>query len=126
MVIVSLSISDELLKDIDLLRKEFGFKGRSDLVRVALTELKSDLNKKRVYSKNIDAVIVAVHKEDSTFVPKLIHRYGGVIKTQMHNHTTNKKCMDIFVLNGDSKEIKAMSEGLLLLKNVESSKLIIP
>lgn len=126
MGIISVNINDDLLEEANSLEKEFEFKGRSDFFRTAITNLLGELKQKKNLKGEIDAIIVLIHKAKNTEVSKIIHKYSSLIKTQMHNHTSSHKCMEIFVLNGSSEKIKKMHQEFLTNKKIEIAKLIIP
>ncbi len=125
MAIISISVDDDLLNQIDSLQKEFSFSGRSDLFRAALTNLESELRQKQKLVGSIDAVLVVLHKGENKEVSKIMHKYSSLIKTQMHNHTNSHKCQELFLLYGDSLKIKKMFEELTKNRKIDLAKLII-
>ena len=48
MVIVSVSLSEKLLEEIDSIEKEIGFSGRSDVIRASARMLIADNREKRI------------------------------------------------------------------------------
>lgn len=125
MAIISISIDDDLLNKIDSLQKEFNFSGRSDLFRAALTNLEDEFHQKKELIGNIDAVLIIIHSGQNEVVSKIMHNYASLIKTQMHNHTSNKKCQELFLLNGDSSKMKQLLFELTKNRKIELAKLII-
>ncbi len=125
MGIISISVDDDLLNQIDTFQKEFNFSGRSDLFRAALTNLVSDFRQKQKLVGIVDAVLVIIHQKQNNEVSKLMHKYSFLIKTQMHSHTQNKKCQELFLLSGDSKKIKELYEELTTNRKIDLAKLII-
>ena len=125
MAIISISIDGDLLGKIDSLQKEFDFSGRSDLFRAAIANLENELRQKQNLTGTIDAVLIIVHSGQTQEVSKIIHKYSSLVKTQMHGHTTSKKCQELFFLSGDSKKIKQLSFELTKNRKIEIAKLII-
>lgn len=125
MTIISISVDDDLLKKIDSLQKEFSFSTRSDFFRAALNNIESDLRQKQKLVGNVDAVLVIVHAGQNQVVSKIIHKFSSLIKTQMHNHTDNKKCQELFLLNGDAKKVNELYLGLTKNRKIDVVKLII-
>ena len=125
MSIISISVDDNLLSQIDSLQKEFDFSGRSDFFRAALNNLAIELKQKQKDCGEIDAVLILTHDSQTEVVTKIIHKYSSLIKTQMHNHTKEKKCQEVFILFGDSKKINQMQEEFLSNRKIETVKLFI-
>lgn len=124
MSIISISVDDDLLLQIDSLQKEFGFSGRSDLFRVALNKLSVELKQEQKDVKETDAILILVHSGQTEIVAKTIHKYSSLIKTQMHSHTKEKKCEELFFLFGDSKKIYQMQQEFIKNRKIDIVKLI--
>ena len=125
MTIVSISVNDRLLKEITSLQESLGFSGRSELVRAGLRMLVNDHREKSKLKGNIDAVIIVIHDDkESSEISALRHRYEEVIKTQVHNHLKNEKCIEIFMVSGAAEKIRALVDEFQTRKHVDFVKLI--
>lgn len=125
MSIISISVDEDLLKQVDLLQKEFSFSGRSDFFRAALNNLVLDLKQKKVVEGEVDALLFVMHSKQNNVVAKIMHSYSSLIKTQTHAHTKDKKCQEVFFLFGDFKKINQMQEDLKKSKKIQFVKLFI-
>ncbi|MCR4335831.1 MAG: CopG family ribbon-helix-helix protein [archaeon] len=125
MTIMSVSITDELLSKIESIEKEFGFSGRSEVVRAGLMLLTDEMNQRSGLKGNIDALVVVSHSEENEVVSKIRHKHNEVIKTQMHNHLSNGKCLEIFIAKGNAKKIKELANEFSIHKKIDFAKLII-
>lgn len=126
MPIVSISLNQKILKDIDDLQREMGFSGRSETIRAAIRMLTGDKKEKDDLKGLIDATLLVIHDEKaSDIVSKIRHDHQDLIKTQVHNHLENQKCLEIFVINGDAKRIKMMTNAFQVNRNLDYVKLII-
>ena len=124
--IISMSLNDKILKDIDKLQKEMGFSGRSETIRAGLRMLIADKKEKSKLRGIIDAVLLVIHEDrNSEEVSLLRHRHEELIKTQVHNHLENHKCLEIFILKGDAENIKKLAEGFLANRKIDFVKLIV-
>ncbi len=124
--IISMSLNDKILKDIDKIQKELGFSGRSEAIRAGLRLLISDKKEKSKLKGTIDAVLLVIHEdENSEEVSILRHKYEELIKTQVHNHLENHKCLEIFILNGEAEKIKKLTEGFQTNRKIDFVKLIV-
>ena len=60
MPIVSISLNDEILKQIDNLQSTMGFSGRSDAIRAGIRSFGSEEKQKADLSGNVNAILLAV------------------------------------------------------------------
>ncbi len=123
--IISISMKDRLLEEIDSLQEELGFSGRSELIRAGLRMLISDRKQKGELTGNVSAVLVVVHEEGNELeVTRHKHEFDEIIKTHLHSNL-KKNCMDLFILDGDAKQIVRLAESMRKVKNIEYVKLIV-
>jgi CopG family transcriptional regulator, nickel-responsive regulator len=122
MTIISISINDKLLEELDLVQKELGFSGRSEIIRAALRDMVS--NNKQISDKNekVEAALIVIHNEAE--INNLKHDFSNIIKTQVHNHISGK-CLEVFVISGKSFEVNNLVNAFKKNSKVESVKLII-
>jgi CopG family nickel-responsive transcriptional regulator len=126
MPIVSVSLNQRILNDIDMLQEEMGFSGRSETIRAAIRMLLADKREKDDLKGTIDATLFVIHDEKaSDKVSTIRHDYQDLIKTQVHNHLENQKCLEIFVIRGDAKRIKSMTNAFQVNKNLDYVKLFV-
>ena len=126
MPIVSVSLNQKILHDIDTLQEEMGFSGRSETIRAAIRMLLADKREKDDLKGTIDATLFVIHDEKaSDKVSTIRHDYQDLIKTQIHNHLENQKCLEIFVIRGDAKRIKYMTNAFQVNKNLDYVKLFV-
>ncbi len=124
--IISMSLNDALLKEMDELQKEFGFQGRSDMIRTALKMLISEKKERKKIKGTIDAVLLVIHDDKySEEVSIVSHKFQKFIKTQIHNQLENHKCLEVFILNGEGEKITSMLDILQANRKIDLVKLII-
>jgi len=126
MPIVSISLNRKILKEIDTMQHEMGFSGRSETIRAAVRMMLADRREKDDLRGFIDATLMVIHDEKYVeSVSKIWHDHQELIKTQVHNHLENNKCLEIFVLKGDAKRIKRMVDDFHINRNLDYVKLIV-
>ena len=64
MPIVSISLTDEILKEIDTLQKNLGFSGRSDAIRAGIRSFVSEEKQKEDLSGDVNAILLVVHNDE--------------------------------------------------------------
>ncbi len=126
MTIISMSIPQELLEQMDTLQEDIGFSGRSELIRTAVTMLANDTKEKSKLSGVVDGVVIVIHPERYTDdLSELPHTFQHIIKTQIHNHLKNHKCLEIFIVHGTAEAIKRFHEAFQTSRKVELVRLFV-
>jgi len=52
------------------------------------------------------------------------HKFEDVVSSTMHIHLTQNKCLEIIAVNGDTKEVRRLTQMLITKKGVKQLKLI--
>ena len=86
MPIVSISLTEEILKEIDSLQKNLGFSGRSDAIRAGIRSFVSEEKQKENLSGNVNAILLVVHNDEyDNQVNGIKHSYEDLITTHLHS-----------------------------------------
>jgi CopG family transcriptional regulator, nickel-responsive regulator len=126
MPIISISLNEKVLKDLDRLQKDLGFSGRSEAIRAASRMLVEDSKEKAKLSGKISGVLLVVHKQDAEHaISHIKHKFEDIIKTQIHNHLKDEKCLEIFILEGDASRARSLLNSFQTSRKVEYLKLIV-
>lgn len=127
MSVVSISLNDTLLDDIDEFMDEQGFSGRSEVMRTAVRALLRDRKDISDLEGTVDAVVIVTHEdEDSGEIDEIQHDYQETITTQLHNHMDEHKCLEVFMLHGDAEKVKELYNKFQASSKVEQAKIIVP
>lgn len=126
MKIISISIDEETLKELDEGLASKQFKGRSEAVRKGLHHLFAEEKQKRDLKGNVEAVLLVLHDAHHTQnIASITHRYQFLIQTQLHNHKPNHQCLELLMLKGNGSEIKKLVSDLQRKKSCKYVKLTI-
>ncbi len=126
MKIISMSLDEKLLNEIDLLKDDLGFSSRSEVVRAGARLLLQDKKEKEKLVGHVHAVLVVVHNENfSHTLSTLRHKHEKIIKTQIHSDLDKEKCLQIFIIDGDAKQLKVFLREINKSKKAEFLKLIV-
>lgn len=107
--VVSISLTDRNIEDIDRIQNTFGLKGRSEVVRACLRSAEVELRERDGLSGDVEGVLIIVHESHrSPNLDQIRHDYQDIISTQIHSHLRNEKCLEVFIINGDAEEVKEM------------------
>ena len=64
MPIVSISLNQEILSELDKLQKTMGFSGRSEAIRAGIRTFVSEEKQKLELTGNIHAILLVVHNDE--------------------------------------------------------------
>ena len=124
--IISISLNEELLKEIDRVQKEFGFSGRSEVIRAGIRMLIADNKEKEKLIGTINSILLLVHNQEvEDTVTEIKHKFEDIINTQIHSHLKDDKCLEVFILNGDAERIKQLIKLFQVCGKMEYIKLVI-
>ncbi|MGI0025221.1 MAG: CopG family ribbon-helix-helix protein, partial [Nitrososphaera sp.] len=125
LTIVSVSLNEEILNEVDKLQKALGFSGRSEIVRAGIRNLLAEEKERQNLSGSLFAVLLAIHDEKSDDqVTTMQHDYDRLITTHIHNKIDGDRCLEIFLIKGDADEIKDMTKKFQSNKKMDHVKLI--
>ena len=119
------SMDAGLLKQFDELIEEKKYTNRSealrDLIRDHLVEQEWDENKETIGTITI-VYDHGVH-ELMEKLTDLQHHYSKLIRSTLHIHLDEHRCLEVLVVRGRSGEIKKIADSLISTKGVKHGKL---
>ena len=125
--IISMSLGEDLLKEIDEIQESAGFSGRSEIIRTGVKLLVDDIREKERLKGHAECVLIFAHdKKFEESFSRVKHRYDGIIITQVHNNLCNNKCLELFVLHGPAEKINEFLSEIRKNKRTDYVKLVVP
>ena len=125
MPIISISLNDEILSEIDKLQKSMGFSGRSEIIRAGLRTLISEEKQRSNLSGLIHAILMVVHDEESEqIVTGIKHNHEDLIGTHLHSKIDGNKCMELFLLRGEAEKVDVMTRDFQINRKMDHVKLV--
>jgi CopG family nickel-responsive transcriptional regulator len=125
MPIVSISLTEEILKEIDSLQKNLGFSGRSDAIRAGIRSFVSEEKQKEDLSGNVNAILLVVHNDEyDNQVNGIKHSYEDLITTHLHSKIEGDKCMELFMLKGEADSVSSITKDFQINKRMDTVKLV--
>lgn len=120
MEILSISIDDETLKQLNGVQKRLGFKSRSKMLRNAISSMIKDYESLDLLKGVVEVVFVITYGDtEKTKVSDILHRFEDAIKTELHQHNL-RTCIDIINVNADANKIREIFGMLKRSKSVYS------
>jgi len=125
MPIVSISLNDEILTELDKLQSSLGFSGRSEAIRAGIRTFVSEEKQKADLSGSIHAILLVVHNDEFDHVVSgITHNFEDLITTHLHSKIEKEKCMELFVIDGEAEKVSAMTKDFQTNKNMDTVKLV--
>nr|AIF18022.1 transcriptional regulator CopG family (nikR) [uncultured marine thaumarchaeote KM3_79_H09] len=125
MPIVSISLTEEILKEIDSLQKNLGFSGRSDAIRAGIRSFVAEEKQKEDLSGNVNAILLVVHNDEyDNQVNGIKHSYEDLITTHLHSKIEGDKCMELFMLKGEASSVSSITKDFQINKRMDTVKLV--
>ena len=125
MPIVSISLNDEILTELDKLQKSMGFSGRSEAIRAGIRSFVSEEKQKSDLSGDLHAILLVVHNDEfDHIVSGITHNFEDLITTHLHSKIDKEKCMELFVIHGDAEKISTITKDFQINKNMDTVKLV--
>jgi len=125
MPIISASLNQNFLDEMNKAQDSFGFSGRSELIRAAVRMFLAEMKAQNEISGKINGVLITSHNQDTEhFVTNVKHKYEDIISTQIHSRLESGKCLEIFILEGTAERAKQMLKSLQTHKKIDYAKLL--
>jgi CopG family nickel-responsive transcriptional regulator len=127
MTIISLSIPDKLVTQIDQAIKEKGYASRSEITRQALRHYLTEDPKIEDITKETTATATLVYKENinrqQLFETQHIH--SGLVTTFLHTHIHQGYCLEVIILRGKGNLIRKFIDNLRQNEQITQIKISI-
>ena len=125
MPIVSISLNEEILGELDKLQSTMGFTGRSEAVRAGIRAFVSEEKQRTDLRGNIHGILLVVHGNTFDHVAAgIAHRFEDMITTHLHSKIEGTRCMELFVVAGDAEKVSAMTRDFHTNRNMDTVKLV--
>ncbi|MDI1495056.1 MAG: transcriptional regulator [Cenarchaeum symbiont of Oopsacas minuta] len=125
MGIISISLNDTMMKELDHAQTALGFTGRSEIIRTSIRNFLQEEKEKQSVKGKRNALLTVVHADEfDDQVAGIKHDYEDLIKTHLHNKIDDDRCVEVFLLDGESKKIEAVTRGFLINKKMDTVKLV--
>ncbi|MFA6214440.1 MAG: CopG family ribbon-helix-helix protein [Candidatus Micrarchaeia archaeon] len=127
MAIVSSSIDEETLFELDSLVRSLGFSGRSEAMRAGIRALASENADVEKLTGDMKAVLLLVHEESAEKSASFLsHEFEEIVATHIHANLRRGKCLEVFVLSGQAARIKELYKAAKGSRKMEHARLVVP
>jgi CopG family nickel-responsive transcriptional regulator len=111
--VISISVPDKLLGEIDSYIEEHGFANRSEIVRQALRTFMTEDKSLREIEGEIVATITMIfeRKARRELISDIQHRYGDITSTFLHTHIDEDHCLEVVVVKGEADTVRKLVDA---------------
>jgi CopG family nickel-responsive transcriptional regulator len=122
--IISVSLPEELLKELDGVLGEQHSATRSEVIRQAVRNYITEYNELDNIKGNVIATITVLYEktEQNEELFHIQHEYGDMIAAYLHSHLTETSCLEVMAVKGPSERLKSLIDGLKANKPVKQIK----
>jgi CopG family nickel-responsive transcriptional regulator len=114
MTVISISIPESLLKQVDDTIKEKGFANRSEIFRQSLRHFISEGGNLNELEGEITATVTIIYermaKRDR--IIDVQHIYGEIVSTFLHAHIDENYCLEMIVVKGKAATLRKLVNAL--------------
>ena len=126
MPVVSISLSGNLLKKLDEFVEKRGYSSRSEAIRDAVRDALSEYELSRYERGMVTATITVIseherHEVDERLM-RLRHEYDEIVSGNLHIHLGKTYCLEIFITEGDVKEVFEFIRRIRAMRGVQQVK----
>jgi CopG family nickel-responsive transcriptional regulator len=125
--IISLSLPEELIEEIDSILGKEHAATRSEVARQALRNYILEYNKLKNIKGEVTATITVLYakteKNEELF--ELQHEFSDMINAYLHSHLNEENCLEVLVVKGHSDRLRKLIDGLKANKPVKQLKIAI-
>ncbi len=113
MGIVSISLNEDNLAALDRIQDTYGLSGRSEAVRMSINAALADIRELESMDGVVEGVLVIVRGNHADpWMIQIQARYEENIKTQMHSHLRNHKCLEVMVVSCQAEVLSEMMRAI--------------
>ena len=113
MGIVSISLNDDNLEALEKIQNTYGLSGRSEAERTAINAALADIREIESLDGSVEGVLVIVRGNHADPWMMLIQaKYEANIKTQLHSHLRDHKCLEVMVISCESSTLSSMLKDI--------------
>lgn len=126
MPVVSISLTPNLLKRLEEFMENRGYSSRSETIRDAIRGLLSEYDLNRFKGGEVAATITVIsdrkNREVSERLMRLRHEHDEIVFGNMHIHLGRNYCLEVFITEGDSKEVMDFLGRIRAMRGIQEVK----
>lgn len=122
--VLSASLPDDLVADMDTAIGSGSYKGRSEFVRAAIRDRL--VTSHPPAGKHVHGSITVLYPhEKEARISEVRHEFHDVVLSLMHTHCEPETCMDVLLVGGAPQRVQALAATLERMRDVRRSRLVV-
>jgi CopG family nickel-responsive transcriptional regulator len=126
MPIVSISLTSELLKELDGFMKKQGYSSRSEAIRNAVRDILSEYELSNFEKGKVTSTITVISEHEKHDVDerltRLRHEHDEIVSGNMHIHLGKTYCLEIFITEGQVDEVLNFIGRIRAMRGIQQVK----
>ncbi|HYA78404.1 MAG TPA: CopG family ribbon-helix-helix protein [Verrucomicrobiae bacterium] len=124
MEIISVSLPEELLNELDGVLGEQHSATRSEVIRQAVRNYITEYHELDKIKGNVIATITVLYDktEQNEELFHIQHEFGDMIAAYLHSHLNETSCLEVMAVKGPAERLKSLIDGLKANKPVKQIK----
>jgi CopG family nickel-responsive transcriptional regulator len=125
---ITISLDNELMKEIDHLMKKRGYQNRSEAIRDLARAGIRQANEGVSAAQDCIAALVYVYDHEARELSKRLtrsfHQHHDLSLSAMHVHLDHDSCMEVAVLRGKTADVQHLADHVIAERGVRYGKLV--
>lgn len=129
---IGVSLPENLLERFDEIITKRGYSSRSEGIRDAIRGyIRYYAWMSEVEGERVGTISLVYDHNQRGLVNSLLdieHEFSGIIRSSVHMHINHDMCLEVLMVRGEGRDVKAVTEKIMTLRGVKHVKLttIIP
>jgi len=124
---IGVSLPENLLEKFDKIITKRGYSSRSEGIRDAIRSYIRYYDwMSEVEGERIGILSMTYDHSQRGLVTSLLdmeHEFTAITRSAVHVHISHDECMEVLLLQGEGKDVRAITEQVMALKGVKNVKL---
>jgi CopG family nickel-responsive transcriptional regulator len=124
---IGVSLPENLLEKFDEIITKRGYSSRSEGIRDAIRSYIRYYDwMSEVEGERVGILSMTYDHSQRGLVTSLLdieHEFSDITRSGVHIHISHDECMEVLILHGEGKDVKAIAERIMALKGVKNVKL---
>ena len=125
---ITISLDNDLMKEIDRLMKARGYQNRSEAIRDLARAGIRQANESAGETQDCIAALVYVYDHEARELSKRLtrsfHQHHDLSLTAMHVHLDHDSCMEVTVLKGRGTDVQEFADGIIAERGVRHGHVV--
>jgi CopG family nickel-responsive transcriptional regulator len=126
MPVVSMSLTNDLLRKLDALIVDKSYSSRSEAIRDAIRASLSEYELSRLERGRVAATITTISEYERRDVDerlmRLRHEYNDLVTGNMHIHLGSNYCLEVFIAQGAVDEVLTFVGRVRAIRGIQHVK----